>query len=844
MKTLTTPEAFAPGYRLDAGRYDEMLDEAGRVRPHWAHLMQALQQLGPREVEQRHLEALKLLRENGVTYNVYGDPDGINRPWQLDPVPLLLSGDEWFDIEAGLLQRAELLNLILADLYGPRELIKKNLLPLELIYNHGGFLRVCDQVLLPGQHQLVLCATDLARGPDKKMWVLGDRTQAPSGAGYALENRMAMSRVLPSLFRDTHVHRLARFFQSLRAGLNAIAPCHADMPRVVVLTPGPLNETFFEHAYLASYLGYPLVQGDDLTIRDGYVWLKSLVGLQRVDVILRRVDDNYCDPLELREDSRLGVPGLLEVVRRGNVAIANPLGSGILENPGIMPFLPGIAKHFLGQPLKLNSIATWWCGQARELNYVLTNLERLVIKPIYRKPGEHSVFGHQLSRAQLAAWRERIRARPALYVGQEYESFSTVPSLSEGDYEPRQTLLRCFMVARADGYALMPGGLTRSAPQYGNMLITNQMGGISKDTWVIATEPQYAAIQAKQAGSSLAGHGNALPSRAADNIFWVGRNAERAEAGVRLLRATIKKLFINPDRDNPDYQLSLETQLRCVTSMTGTYPGFFAEDNDSLMQAPETELLAVVLQENRPGSLANIVNRMTKSGYAVRDLWSSDTWRVIDEIEEQISEARRLSKSGLWSMQEQMDQLITTLSAFSGLVMESMTRGNGWLLLDIGRRLERGLQLVSVLRTAFSMPQSEAAETRLIESLLDTSDNLICYRQHYRSNLELGSFLELLLLDPNNPRSLAYQIARLQEHVGKLPREPGTRRISAEERLLLEASCILNIANIEDLLSVSETGIRETLDQLLGQIYALLATLSDTLTATYFRHGDAPQSLL
>ncbi|OQW74465.1 MAG: hypothetical protein BVN35_10305 [Proteobacteria bacterium ST_bin11] len=843
MKTLSTPQAFAPGYRLDKGIHDEMLDETGRVRPHWAHLMQALQQLGPNEVGQRHQEALKLLRENGVTYNVYGDPEGTNRPWQLDPIPLLVSGDEWFDIEAGLLQRAELLNLILADLYGPRQLIKKNLLPLELIYNHGGFLRVCDQVHLPGQHQLVLCAADLARGPDKKMWVLGDRTQAPSGAGYALENRLAMSRVLPSLFRDTHVHRLARFFQSLRAGLNAIAPGDADTPRVVVLTPGPLNETFFEHAYLASYLGYPLVQGDDLTIRDGYVWLKSLVGLQRVDVILRRVDDNYCDPLELREDSRLGVAGLLEVVRRGNVAIANPLGSGVLENPGIMPFLPGIAKHFLGQTLKLNSIATWWCGQARELNYVLANLERLVIKPIYRKPGERSVFGHQLSRAQLTDWRARIKARPAFYVGQEYESFSTVPALVGGGYEPRQTVLRCFMVARADGYTLMPGGLSRSAPRYGNMMISNQTGGISKDTWVVATEPQHPAIPAKRSGGGLTGHGNALPSRAADNIFWVGRNAERAEGGVRLLRATIKKLFSNPDRDSPDYQLSLETLLRCVTSMTGTYPGFFAEDNESLLQIPEAELLAVIVDESRAGSLANTVNRMTQSGYAVRDLWSSDTWRVIDEIEEQVSEARRLGKTGLWSMQEQMDQLITTLSAFSGLVMESMTRGNGWLFLDIGRRLERGLQLVSVLRTAFAMPQSEAAETRLIESLLDTSDNLICYRQHYRSNLELASFLELLLMDPNNPRSLAYQIARLQEHVGKLPREPSTRRICAEERLLLEASCILNIANIEDLLSVSESGIREALDQQLSKIYALLAALSDTLTANYFRHGDAPQSL-
>ncbi|CAG1772667.1 partial putative protein, partial [uncultured bacterium] len=290
----TFSQPYSPGFNA----YDEMQDAQGQVRPHWASLMRALDELGIAEVELRHKEALKLLRENGVTYNVYGDPNGSSRPWQLDPVPLLISGNEWYDIETGLLQRAELLNLILTDLYGPRELISKGLLPLELIYNHGGFLRACDQVRLPGRHQLILYAADLARGPDQKMWVLGDRTQAPSGTGYALENRLAMSRVLPSLFRNAQVHRLEPFFQSLRAGLNAIAPNRNETPHVVVLTPGPFNETYFEHAYLASQLGYPLVQGDDLTVRDGHVWLKSLTGLLRVDVILRRVDDNYCDPLE------------------------------------------------------------------------------------------------------------------------------------------------------------------------------------------------------------------------------------------------------------------------------------------------------------------------------------------------------------------------------------------------------------------------------------------------------------------------------------------------------------------------------------------------------------------
>lgn len=841
-------------YTLAAGGYDEMLDGAGLVRPLWNDLVHTLQGMGVDEVARRHRELLKLLRENGVTYNVYGDPDGNNRPWQLDPVPLLISHEEWQNIEAGLLERAELLNLILDDLYGSRELIRLGLLPFELLYNHAGFLRACDHIRLPGKHQLVLYAADLARGEDGRMWILSDRTQAPSGAGYALENRLAMSRILPDMFRDTPVHRLDRFFQSLRAGLNAIAPPAAENPRVVVLTPGPLNETFFEHAYMAAHLGYPLVQGNDLTVRDGYVWLKSLSGLQRIDVILRRVDDGYCDPLELREDSRLGVPGLLEAARRGNVAIANPLGSSVLENPALLPFLPAIAQHFLGRPLRLPSAATWWCGQPRELEYVLKNLQHLVIKPINRGAGKASVFGNQLSSRQLAEWRERIRAHPALYVGQEHESFSSVPSVVAGGYEPRQAVLRCFAVATRDGYAVMPGGLTRSAPQKGSMPVSNQMGAMSKDTWIVASEPQTVSSpvislppeRVNQHYSSL------LPSRVADNLYWVGRYAERAEGGIRLLRTILKQLYNNPDRSDPGYQDCLFSLLRSITWLTHTYPGFVAADSNKnseviaagkRLNSPEPELLSIALNEERVGSLAHTLCSLVQTSYAVRDLWSADTWRVMDELEHRLAQPNQSSDTSLWQLQEYLDQGITTLSAFSGLVMESMTRGHGWLFLDLGRRLERALLLISLLRSCFSTAQSHAVETLLIESLLDTSDNLICYRQHYRNYLELPSFLELLLLDENNPRSLAYQMARIQEHLSKLPRERVAKRSSQEERLALEASSLLGLANLDDWLLVSASGGRVHLEQALSRLYSLIIGISDTVTAAYFQHGQVPYSL-
>jgi uncharacterized circularly permuted ATP-grasp superfamily protein len=322
---------------------DELLVKVGR--------------LSADEISGRDEDMMRLLKENGVTYNIYGDPAGLNRPWTLDIIPFLVSQEEWPVIEAGLLQRARLLDLILADIYGERRLIRNGILPVDVVYNHAGFLRQCSGIRLPGAHHLVLYAADLARSKDGRIWVVNDRTQAPSGSGYALENRTAMTRVMPELFEGLQVRHLSPYFHALRNGLNDIAPHGRPNPRIVILTPGSSNETYFEHSYLSSYLGLTLVQGNDLIVKDNHVWLKTMGGLERVDVILRRMDDIYCDPLELKEDSQLGVPGLLQAVRSGNVSIANPIGSGILENPGLMPFLQPIARYFLSEDLLMPTIA-------------------------------------------------------------------------------------------------------------------------------------------------------------------------------------------------------------------------------------------------------------------------------------------------------------------------------------------------------------------------------------------------------------------------------------------------------------------------------------------------------
>jgi uncharacterized circularly permuted ATP-grasp superfamily protein len=486
----TADSLLAAQYCPPADTYDELCTGAGQVRAHWQYLTQVLGALGPVGLERHSEEVRRLLREYSVTYHVYGDPQGKERPWDLDPIPLLISSQEWANIESGLVQRAEILNRVLKDIYGPRELIKKGLIPAELIYAHGGFLRPCADIRSNREYELTLYAADLARGSDGRVCVLGDRTQAPSGLGYALVNRMIISRILPNLFRDAQVHRLSVFFHSLRMTLAALSPEREEEPHIVVLSPGPLNETYFEQGYLASYLGYPLVQGDDLSVIDGRVWLRSLQGLGPVDIILRRVDDHYCDPVELLPDSRLGVPGLVEAARRGAVAVINPLGSSVLENPGLDAYLEAIAHYLLGQALELPSVPTWWCGNPEGQSHVLANLDHLVIKPIYRGFGTRPVFGPHLSAKERLAWGERIRLHPHAYVGQELVHLSSTPALLDSRIVACQTLLRSFLVARADGYVVMPGGLTRIAPDRGPCIISNQTGAISKDTWVLASEPE------------------------------------------------------------------------------------------------------------------------------------------------------------------------------------------------------------------------------------------------------------------------------------------------------------------------------------------------------------------
>lgn len=816
--------------------------------------MRALTALGSDELSARSQEARRLLRDNGVVYNAYGDPKE-QRPWLLDPIPLPIASEEWLTIERGLQQRAELFRRLLSDLYGSRELLSRRILPPELIYTHPGFLRCCDNIeLASSQHRLPLYAADLARASDGSFYVLDDRTQVPPGAGYALENRIVLSRVLPSLFRDCRVHRLALYFRTLRNSLGKMAWRESDDSRTVVLTPGPSSEFFFEHAYLAKYLGYTLVEGADLAVRDGRVWLKTLAGLQPVDVILRYVDDNLCDPLELRADSSFGVAGLLQTARLQQVAIANPLGNGILENPALLAFLPSLAKHLLGEELSLPSPVSYWCGDAKHCQHVLANLDRMLIKPIVRSAESATIDTAQLSRSQREQLRQQILARPNFYVGQEPLQPSTTPVFIDNALHPRQMVLRSFLVAAEDDYVVMPGGLCRVAAGAEMPVESVQSGGISKDAWVLASEPvqPVSLLASLSDDTNFALHRGEMPSRVAENLFWLGRYAERSESIIRLLRVLFVYM-LDPNKETLDNEndTCLHALLRAITQLTETYPGFIGEDAEQKLAEPDEELLAVLLDDTRIGSLSYNLNALLYAARSARDRISTDIWRVFNDIDEGLKllqtpkEALQFSTADnevLNSAVGELNTLLTTFAAFTGLAMDSMTHGEGWRFLMVGRRLERARQTLQLLH-AVSLTADED-ESRITECLLRVCDSLMTYRSRYRSQIHPHLMLELLLKDETNPRAVSYQLRHIQHDVEALPgMSSDVTYQRLEKRLILDGLSHLRLADSSSLIRV-ENNHRPQLKELLDHISERLLQLSDALSNSYFSHAEQPRQLI
>ncbi len=824
-----TPEKLLSGYKRSAGAFDELLAKDGEIFPHYAKLLGELEEFGAAELSRRADACQRFVNEHGITYNVYGDPRGMERPWQLDPIPFVIAPEEWRSLEVGLIQRATLLNKILADCYGAQDLIRSRWLSPALVFGQPDFLRPCHGIKMPGDIFLHFYAADLARSPDGRWWVVSDRTQIPTGAGYALANRLVTSRILPEPFRDNHVHRLAGFFLATQNALAQLAPRQADKARVVMLTPGPHNETYFEQAYVARYLGYMLVEGQDLTVRDNHVWLKTLSGLERVDVILRRVDDDFCDPLELRNDSILGVPGLVEAVRAGTVVIANALGSGLVQSPAFMSFLPGLCRHLLGEPLKLPSVATWWCGQKAAREHVLKNLDRLVVKPAFRTHLELAEAGNELL-------KQRIEFDPDLFVAQERVELSTAPSWEKNSLAAQPVSLRVFLVTDGrGGYSVMPGGLTRVLPDSGGKFISMQRGGgSSKDTWIPSATPvdEVTLLHATGQSVELRRTGNNLPSRLADNFFWLGRYSERADATSRLLRSAL--LRFNPERTGGAKPLlapllqTLETQ--------GQLPGISAKPELwSNAEAFEAELLAAIFDPARRGSLRQTAEQLQRLAMLVRDRTSNDMWRVLSQIDDRLAtppSSKRVMLAG--DAVGVLNQTLLGLAAFHGLARENMTRAQAWRFLDMGLRLERAVYLCTLLEATLLSPDAE--NPSLLEAILEVVDSSITFRSRYNLLPTIPAVFDLVLLDDKNPRSVLFQIKQLVKHFEKLPKERGDAA-SPGKTVLENCQSRLERADARELASPSANWADSALAETVRQTLRALPQLSNAIAASYFAHS-------
>ena len=801
------------GYSAASDRWDEMFAAGQLPREHWQPVHRLLTTTSNRELNQRITSAERQVRSSGITYNVYKDPEGQDRQWELDVLPLVLAADEWRSLEQGIAQRARLLNRILADLYGPQQLIKDGVLPAALVFGHGNFVRNSHGMRAPGGHFLHLYAADLARSPDGQWWVLADRTQAPSGAGYALENRLIVSQIFTDLFRNMHVRHLAQYFATLRDALIHHAPRGDGPPLAVVLTPGPWNETYFEHALLARYLGFRLVEGSDLSVSENKVWLKTIEGRLRVHTIMRRQDDSFCDPLELRVDSTLGVAGLMQCARDGTVLIANPPGAGIAEAGALMGYLPKLCEVLLGETLLLPSIATWWCGEEAAMHDTFSRYQDLVFKAADNPHAFDPIFGNALSPEEFAQLRIKIETHPERYIAQELVHMSQAPVLttsSSDKFRARGIGLRVHAAMSMGGnYTVMPGGLTRVAGQADSLVISMQRGGSSKDTWVLDDAPpdsRFTLLRSTLTESDLVSGNAGITSRVAENEYWFGRNSERCESIARLLRCALTAILQESEdgTTNPVFAMARSWSL-----VNGSEP-------------IEHELLAAACLENSPSGLISNLRNLSHVGFQLRDRLSMDHWRAGSQLLQNPPSTQRptLSQGLAW-----LDSTIIGMTTLSGFALDSMNRDNGFRFLSIGRRLER----LSFLTRAINVAMLEGRDAGLTW-LLELCDSVITYRSRYMAQPEWLPVMDLLIRDRANPHAVMFQVLGVRDYLRRIAERLG----SCGEELLDPGLQLLQALDVNTEFHPDSVRLLEAINQL----HAACELLNDRLTNRFFYHPD------
>lgn len=815
--------------------FDEMLDENNTIKPHWTEVTQAIEKSGLEKLEQKQTEIDWRLEDNGVTYNVYNDPEGTNRRWNLDPIPFVLAEEEWDEVTKGLQQRAKLLSLIFKDLYTEQRLIKEGIIPAEIIFAHKSFMPEVFNFENKEYYTMRFFASDISRGPDGKFWIINDRTQSPSGLGYAIENRLTMNSIIPELYPDVHIKKIAPFLEGYKEMLVNTAHKTSDDPLIALLTPGPHNETYFEHSYLSSYLNLTLVQGEDLLTKNNQLWLKTLSGLKRVDSMIRRVDSKYCDPLELEHDSHLGVAGLVNVLRNNNLSMINPIGIGILENVGLNPFMKNIAKFFLDEDLILPQIATWWCGQKKELDFVLENLDTLLIKKIDRTDNIEIYFGNQLNQEEKSRLIEKINASPNFYVGQEIIDFSTVPSFVENKIEPRNAVIRAFSYLSEEGYKVMPSGLVRVSKQKNSLVVSNQKGGTSKDLWILGQDEAIAPAQNIKRHDFLDTRLENISTKRAENLFWLGRYLSRAITTTRMLRFNLKNM-LNLHRYEDKNLLKESTQILniCLTHLTMTYPGFLEEEKEI---KPFSEINSVIQDVTRVGSLSFTLSMLSNTNANIKNLLSIDSWRVFERIQRSWY---AYNKRKIITNREHinaLDKLLIYLLAYKELIDESISNDQGLLLYEIGSKLETSLLLISKMRSLLTSKYDKLLEYDILDSMLNSYESYNAYRAHYKSSLDIENVIEFLLFNSKYSKSLLCLIEELLSSLKTLPNSSNRIYLDQFEQPVFKVYSMLKLNNAKKLLICEEEdSVYIHFDEFLAKISTLLAQTSEELTKTYFAH--------
>ena len=859
LEPLLAQDLLRRARTADPGHHDELRDEAGQLREVWhsfaSHLGAPLDDL-----ERRRSLLSRQIHEDGITYNVYGGEQGSVRPWSLEVLPRIIGADEWRALEHGVAQRARLLNQILLDCYGDQQLLKQAMLPAALVLGHPGYIRGLHGVRPPGDVYLHMMAFDLVRGPDGAWWVVSQRTQAPSGLGYVMQNRLIVSRLFPEAYRQMSVQHLASSYRRMVDTVSRLAaPCAGDdSPRLALLTPGPYNETYFEHAYLARYLGLPLVEGGDLVVRDERVFLKTVQGLEPIHGLLRRLDDDFCDPLELRADSTLGVPGLLQAVRAGHVVLANALGTGFLESPAVHGFLPALSRHLLGEPLALPSLPTWWCGEPAVWEAVRPELSEHVIRPSF-PIGAVSGFGSQvrqdfdtvvarsLTGPALAAWRDRIDRRPSDYTLQRFQPYAQTPVWDGGTVRLRSASLRVYALADGQGqWHVLPGGMTRIATRDSGP-VSMQLGGSSLDTWVLTDGPvdTFSMLPSTSRTSDLVQRQRPVASRTGEYLFWMGRYTERTELQLRLVQAMID-LRASDDDTQP-------ASLQALSDLAA-FNGLVPAGVPGLAKAPRVFERAVLDAlsdaQARSGaySIAYNLAAIERSGQALRDRLSPAHARLLRQMARSFSERLARPESGpeprpeglvadegVDTLQEALDHLAVQLAAVTGAQTDRMTRDAGWRLLTVGRLIERLVACAGILK-AFWVADA-LAHPQGCDLLLDLFDSAITFRARFQRRLEKPPLLALLVLDETNPRALACVLRRLRTELGKLP-DRGTA-VADLLALLPHQGVGAELAELTD----AQHGDQAVLG-LLNRLLEAGWRLSDEVGRLYFAHAEPEDAMV